>query len=169
MSTSTQAVLGRQRDGFAKAELEGFDQAGFGGAALGLVAHQVHRLARLAQDLGKALVERNHAGTGIDHEQDDVGFANGQLGLLAHAVFKTAVGDILITGRIEDAEGQVGNATLGFAPIASDTGRVIDKRDLAADEAVEQRGLANIGTTDNGDGDGHGHQFRSGGRQHSRY
>ena len=83
-----QAVLGRQRDRLAEAELIGFHQPRLGRPALGLVGDEVHVLAGLAQHLGEALVERRHAGAGVDHEQDDVGFADGELGLLAHAVFE---------------------------------------------------------------------------------
>ena len=60
----------------------------------------------------EALVERRHAGAGVDHEQDHVGFADGDLGLLAHPVFERAVGAVLVAGGIEDAEIQVADAAL---------------------------------------------------------
>ena len=43
----------------------------------------------------------------------------------------------------------------GFTPVAGDAGRVVDQREPAAGEPVEQRRLAHIGTADNGDGKAH--------------
>ena len=164
-----QPMLGRERNGLPEAELIGFHQPGFCRAALGLVADQMHVLARLAQHLCEALVQRRHPGAGVDHEEDDVGFPDGQLGLLAHAVLEAAIGHVLVAGGVENAEGEVRDAALGLAPVAGHAGRVVHQRDLAADQAIEQRGLADIGATDNGNGDGHALVFRSGRRAGGRY
>ena len=156
-----QPVFSRKRNRFAKAEAEGFDQTRLGSAAFGLVADQVHDLAGLAQNLSKALIERHHAGARVDHEQDDVGFLDRQLGLLAHAVFEAPIGHVFVTGGVEHAEAEISDMAFGLTAVAGDAGRIIDKRNLAADEPVEQRGFADIGATDNGNGDGHGRFIRS--------
>ncbi len=109
----------------------------------------------LAQHLGEALVERGYTRPGVDHEQDHIGIADGDLGLLAHPVFERAVGAVLVTGRVEHLEVQVGNVPVRLAAVACYAGRVIDQRDLAAHQPIEQRGLSDIGAADNGNGYGH--------------
>ena len=130
-------MLSRQRDRLAKAQTVGLHQARFGGTSFRLVGDQVHVLARPAQHLGKALIERGNAGARIDHEQDDVGLADGELGLLAHAVFEAAIGDILIAGGVEHPELQLGDMALRLAAVTRDAGGIIDQGDLPADEPVE--------------------------------
>src|SRR5690606_13886382 len=122
----SQTMLSRESDWLAEPKPEGFHQTMLSRLALGLVADQVHMLAGLAQDLGEALVERHHAGAGVDHEEDDVSFADCQLGLLAHAIFERAVLDVLITSRVENTEGQIGDAALGLAAVARNAGGVVD-------------------------------------------
>ena len=76
------AMLGADRDRITEAEPKGFEDAGFGSAALGLVGDDDHRRRLDPQPAADLLVERSQALAGIDHEQGRVGLAHRGLGLL---------------------------------------------------------------------------------------
>ena len=75
------AVLGRDRDRIAEAELIGFERAGLAGPALALVGDHDHRLAGAAHEIGECAVDRRQARARIDQEQDRVGAGDRRLGL----------------------------------------------------------------------------------------
>ncbi len=147
----TQPMLGGERHCLAEAERIGLHQPRFRRPALGLVGDEVHFLAGFAQHLGEALVERRHPGPRVDHEEDHVSVADGDLGLLPHPILERAVGAVLVAGGIKDAEAQISDPTLGLATVARYARRIVDERNLPADEAVEQRGFADIGSADDSD------------------
>ncbi len=121
-----------------------------------LVGNQHDRLAGTAHHFGKGAVGRRQAVLGIDDEQNNVGFLNGSLGLGAHPRFQAVIGSFFKTRRIDNLKLQIVELGIVDAPVARDARQVIDQRQLAADEAIEQRGLADIGTPDDGDCKTHG-------------
>ena len=152
------AVLGGELDGVAEAERERFENALLAGAPLGLVGDEHDRRRRAAEPAGDLLVERDDPGARIEQEQRDVGLRNGGLGLLAHPAGKRGGVLVLVTGGVDDAEIEPDEVRVALAAVAGDAGGVVDERELLADEAVEERRLADVGTADDRDGGKAGHR-----------
>ena len=62
-------------------------------------------------------------------------------------------------GGIDYFERQIAELSLAFAAVARHARFIVDQREAAADEPVEQRRFADIGPADNGDSEGHGSGF----------
>src|SRR5262249_12011230 len=58
-------------------------------------------------------------------------------------------------GRVDDAEGEITEPRPPFAAVARDSGEGVDQCEALADEAIEQRRLADIRPADNGDREAH--------------
>ena len=121
------------------------------GAALALVGDQDHLGRALAQPAREALVERQDAGASVDQEQDDVGTLDGALGEAPHARLERLAAGGFPTRGVEQQEGEIAQLRRLLANVARDARRIVDDGAAAADQPVEQRGLADVGTTDDGD------------------
>ena len=150
------AMLGRDLDGIAEAEREGFHRAGIAMLAFALVGDQQHRLVGVAGEIGKGAIVGRQAHAGIDHEEQRVGLRDRGLGLLLHARGQRALGALVEAGGIDDGEVEIAEPGLALAAVAGDARQVIDQRELLPDQAVEQRRFADIGSADNGNRKGHG-------------
>ena len=104
------------------------------------------------------LVERGDAGSRVDDEEHDIGIGDGTIGLPPHARGQAVVHHLLEPGRVDDAEIEIGEPRLPFAPVARHPRRVVDQGEPLPDQPVEQRRLADIGPTDDGGGEGHSAQ-----------
>jgi hypothetical protein len=62
---------------------------------------------------------------------------------------------LLQSGGIDHGEGDVAESAFPLAPVAGDARPVVDKRQPAADQPVEEGRLADIGAADNGDCEWH--------------
>ena len=149
-------MFGRNRRRLAETERVGIIHAGFGAARFGLVGDQNNLLARTPHEIGEGYVGRRDAGLGVDKEEDEISFADGKFRLGTHAAFERFAVNLLEPCRIDDIELQIVKLGAMDAAIAGDAGKVVDERDLAADEPVEQRGLTDIRTADYCDGKAHG-------------
>ena len=147
-------VLRRDRQRLAEAERIGLVDARLGRAALAFIGGEDHRLAGAAHQLGENLVCRHHAGPRVDQEQHQIGLGDRRLRLLAHARGKPLIPGLEPRG-IDEGDGARPKLGLGLAPVARQTGLVVDQRQLLADQPVEQGGLADIRPSDDGDGEGH--------------
>ena len=127
-----------------------FGQALLAGAALALVGDQDDLVFALAQPAGEALVHRQDAGAGIDQEQHDVGAFDGALGEAAHARLQPGAARGFPARRVEQGEGEVAQLRRRLAHVAGHARRVVDDGAAAADQAVEQGRLADVGPTDDG-------------------
>src|SRR4029077_8626507 len=76
-------------------------------------------------------------------------------GLLSHAAAQALGRGLFEGGGIDDAESEIAEMRLALAPIARDPGKVIHQCETPPDEAIEQRRLADVGPSDNGDGEAH--------------
>ncbi len=149
-------MFGRKTDRLAQSQPVGFDHAGIGGASLGLVRGEDHVGGTLAQDAGEELVIRGDPGAGVDHEETDVGHVHRPLGEPPHPALQAVVGGILEAGGVDHGEAQVAQPRLAFAQVAGHARLVVDKGQPFAHEAVEERRFADVGSPDNGEGEGHG-------------
>ena len=87
----------------------------------------------------------------VDDQDDHVGLGHGDLGLAA-ALRGDVFGGIRIdAARVDDGEDAVAPAALAVEAIAGDAGLVLDDRDPAPDQAVEQGRFAHVGSTHQGD------------------
>ena len=109
------------------------------------------RLVDAAQQLREMAVGAGHADAGVDQEQHHVAIGERGLGLRAHAARQRDRVALLQPRGVDDGEGEVAEAGLALAPVAGHARLVVDQRELAADEAVEQRRLADVGSADDGD------------------
>ena len=126
-------------------------QAGLAGAALAFVGDQDHLAGALAQPVGEGLVERQHAGPRVDQEQHHGRGVDGAFGEAAHARLERLAADRLPAGGVEQGEGEIAELRLLLAHVARHARRVVDDGAAPADQAVEQRRLADVGAADDGD------------------
>ncbi len=118
------------------------------GAALALVGDQDHLVGALAQPAGEGLVERHDAGAGIDQEQHDIRAVDRPLGEAAHARLQRVAADRLPARGVEQREGEVAELGWCLAHVARHARRVVDDGAAPADQAIEQRRLADVGPAD---------------------
>ena len=119
--------------------------------ALGFVGEQDDRLVGAAHELRKMPIGRRQAGARVDHEQDRVAIDQRRFGLRAHAPGERLAIALFEPGGVDDRECEIAEPRVALAPVARHAGRVVDQRELAADQPVEQRRFADIGPADNGD------------------
>ena len=145
------AVFCGKGDGFAQAQRIGVHHAVAAGVALRLVGDEDDRLVGAPHRGGEMPVARRYARAGVDDEQDGVTIAQGGLGLGAHAAGERRGIALLEAGGVDDGEFEVGQTRFALAPIAGHARLVVDQRELAPDEAVEEGRLAHVGPTDDRD------------------
>ena len=148
-------MFGGKRDGFAQPQPPGFDHPGLARLPFGLVGRKDHMGVLLAQDVGENLVRGQHARPGVDQEQAGIGHLDRALGQAAHPPFERVVGGIFEPGRVDHGKPHLPQPRLALAQIARDAGLVVDERKALADEPVEQRGFADVGAANDGEGEGH--------------
>ena len=153
-------VLGGDRDRLPETELICLQQAGLGGPPLALVGDDNRGLAGFAHEISKGAVGRCRACAGINEEHHCISGSDGGPRLLLHAGGQALRSSLFEARRIDGDERQVTQPRLRFAPIARDAGEVIDQCDALADKTIEQRRLADIRPSDNGDRESHDHAER---------
>ena len=121
------------------------------GTAFALVGDQDHLGRSLAQPARETLVERQDSAAGIDQEQDDIRSVDRPLGEAPHAGLKGLAARGFPPCRIEQHEGEIAELRRLLAHVAGDTGRVVDDGAPTASQTVEERRLADVGATDDGD------------------
>ena len=115
-----------------------------------LVSNHIDRFLALAQPVGKVIVKRGQARTGINQEKRDIAFLKGHFALLAHFTFDGIVKRLFQTSSIDNVESHMAKTRLAITAITRDARLVIDQRQLLADQTVKQGRLPDIGATDNG-------------------
>ena len=148
-------MLGRDRYRLAETESVGLEPTRFAGSALTLVGHEDDRFARFARDIRERMIRRNRPGARVDHEEDGIGLFDGRFGLGPHAAGQAFRSGLLQSGGIDHGEVDVAESAFPLAPVAGDARPVVDERQPAADQPVEEGRLADIGATDNGDCEWH--------------
>ena len=151
------AVVRRNGDRIAEPELVELDRGVAAGQAVGLVRHQNRRLVGAPQHVGDFVVAGVDAAPGVDHEDDDVGLADGDVGLLAGVVgdlgerFGLDFLIVLQTAGVDKRE--LDPAPIGRAvdAVARRSWLVLDDGAPFADQAIEQRGLADVRPADDCD------------------
>ena len=150
------APVGRaDRDGALHAELVELTDQRLLLVAVDLVHRGDHRLAAAAQALGEVAVFGKQACTPVEHEDHHLGFIDGELGLVHHPLH-----DRVLVLRIEAAgvdqdhrhvDPRPGHLRLGVEAVPGHPGLVGHDRAVAPGQPVEQRRLADVGSTDDRD------------------
>ena len=87
---------------------------------------------------------------GVDHEDDDVGLGDRESGLLLDARLDRVVRVDLQAAGVDDHEAPAVPLGVAVQPVARRAGAVLDDRRARADDAVEERALADVRATDDG-------------------
>ena len=85
----------------------------------------------------------------VDHEKYDVGLIDRRFRLRAHASGKAFRCRLFEPSRIYHRERNVAETGLALAPVARDTGPVVDQRQPSTDQSIEQGRFADIGSAHN--------------------
>src|SRR5581483_4726136 len=148
--SGTQPVQRRQTQRLSQAELIELDGAEKLVLIVSLVGYEDHGFGGAPQPFGHVCVGLAHAGARIDHENDDVGLIHGLLGLLFDHGRKVVGVVGSDTARIDDRERSPRPFGLTVDAIARGTGHILDDGLTLADQAVEQRRLADVRPADDG-------------------
>ena len=145
------------RHGTRLTEPEALERPHVGLAAfvVDLVDDDEHGLVRLVQHARDALVLLGEPDDAIDDEEHHVGVDERALGLPAHHA-RERLGAGARVGRepaagVDDDEPTAVPLCVELLAIAGDTGLLLHDRVAPADEAVDQRGLADVRTADDRD------------------
>ena len=122
--------------------------AGFLGHGVDFIDGDDERLAGGTQEARQLFIERSEARLAVHDQNEQGGFLDGDMGLAEDFLGdqRAVVGDE--AAGIHDFQGAA--APLGFAidAVARDAGLVGDDGAARAGEAIEERGLAHIGASD---------------------
>ena len=149
-------MLRRDRQRIAEAELVGFEPAGLARFALALVGGDDRGLARLADQIGEHPIIRHQTGAPIDQEEHRVGLFDRRLGLLDHAAGQARGRRAFEARGVDRGEFEVAETPVALATVARHARHVVDQCKPLADQAVEQRRLADVRPANDGDGEAHG-------------
>ncbi len=143
------AVHGRDRPRLTEPEAPERGRVGLAALVVDLVGDEDDGLARAAQQLDDGLVVVGGADRGVDDEHDDVGEVDGDLGLLGDPEVD-AGGVGLPAAGVDDGEAAAGPLALVGDAVAGHAGHVLDDGLAAAQDAVDEARLADVGSADHG-------------------
>ena len=138
-------MAGRNRQRVTQRQFVKFGSDHFAAHAFGLVDHQKHRAAALAQAIGDDFVLRSAAGAHVHHEQNHVGFVDGLQGLACHFVHDAVFDDRFKTAGIDHQKGLFADFAVTVMAVAGEAGNIRNDGVAGFGQAVEQGGFAHIG------------------------
>ena len=146
-------MQGRERRGLTDAErIELPDAVVLAIGVVELVHQQKDRLVAALEHAGDRLVLLGDSGAAVDHKQDDGGFLGGGERLVADGRGKDVVAlERLDTARVDD--GELAAVPIGrvIRAVARDAAGLVDDGVRGLGQAVNERGLAHVGASDDGD------------------
>ncbi len=117
---------------------------------VGLVDGHEHRELARGAAARPPPVRRRQAGRGIDDEQDDVGLGDREARLLLDPRLDRVARVDLEAAGVDDHEPPAVPLGVAVQPVTRRPGAVLDDRRARPDDAVEQRGLADVGPAHDG-------------------
>ena len=155
------AVQGRERRGLADTErIELPDAVVLAIGVVELVHQQKDRLVAALEHASDRLVLLGDAGAAVDHKQDDGGFLGGGEGLVANGRSEDVIAlERLDAARVDD--GELAAVPIGrvVRAVARHAAGLMDDGVRGLGQAVNERGLAHVGASDDGDDRFHLHSF----------
>ena len=116
-----------------------------------LVGDEQDRPARAPQVMGDFHVRRGHAVDDVHHEQHEIAFRDRRLDLSADGAVQGVAGRYEAS-RVHQPKAAAIPLRRREVAVAGHAGARVHDRFAPADDAVEQRGLADVGAPDDGDG-----------------
>ena len=140
---------------FLEAELGKFVGMGRGAVSIDLVDGDEHRFAAATEACGGFAIKRDDAFLHIDDEDDEVGGFDSELDLFERG-FRDDVGCLFPTEQanaagIDECERLAMPFGFGADAIARDAGLIVDDGNAPPNDPVEERRLADVRATDDGD------------------
>ena len=96
-------------------------------------------------------IERREPALGVDQHQRDVGFGQGRGGLLAQPALQAFRRAFVESRGVDRGEREMAETRLTAEPVPGHSGLGIDQRPARPDQAIEQRGFADVRPADDGD------------------
>ncbi|MEI9998219.1 MAG: hypothetical protein WDO13_03145 [Verrucomicrobiota bacterium] len=112
----------------------------------------------LAQQPRNGLVQRRESLARVDHEDDFRGRSQREIDLVLDRVLEAFPVLHADAAGVDEREPVVAPARAGHQPVARGAGTVEDEGNVAPGQRVEERGLADVGAADDGDGGFHKNQ-----------
>ena len=131
------------------------------GDAVALVGRDDARQRRAAQQVGELLVPGPHPGACIDDEHRDLRFGEPGACLIADRAREGVLVLEVHTAGVDQREGAPVPLALDLVAVAGDPGALVHDRLATAAQAVDERGLADVGVSDDRDLHGVGSPRRS--------
>ena len=147
---NTLPVRGRDRMHFTQPQLEEFRQLGTVLHAFGLVGHQDANLAKTPQITRNFVVLGRDTFTRVHHEQHHIGLRHGLPGLFSHLLDNAAAGVGLEATSVDGDKFVLAVFAVAIMPVARKAGEVGHDGIAGPGQAIEQRRLAHVGATDQG-------------------
>ena len=123
--------------------------------AVDLVHGHEHRVLAAAQYARDLLVERRQAGPPVDHEDYEVGLLDGRHDLIPHGRDEVRLRARIEAARVHDGGLPALEGSRAIETVPGHPGHVVDDGASAADQAIEERGLADVGTAHESDDGAH--------------
>jgi hypothetical protein len=142
--TGAATVQGGDRPRLAEPEIPEHRGIGLGTLVVDLVGDEHDRLARAPQQLDDGLIIIGGAHGRVDDEEHGIGQVDGHLGLLGDAQVDARRVDLPAAG-VDEGEVAAGPVTVIGDAVTGHAGHVLDDGLAAADDAVDERGLADVG------------------------
>ena len=150
------AMLGADRNRFAKAQRVGVERTQLTRAAFALIGQNDRGLAALANQIRKSAIGRGGAGARIDQKKDCIRMRHRCRRLRLHPRRKAIAFGLVEAGRVDNFKREIAELRVTFAPVARHARAIIDERQASPDQAVEQCRFAYVGTANDHEGEGHG-------------
>jgi len=148
-------VLRADGEGVGKAETRKLRGARRVLVQVDLVDREQQRLGGAAQHFGEILVERREAVLAVDDKEQDIRRGERDLHFRADLIGKARIDLRADAAGINNLKWIVAELAERGNAVAGDTRHIVHDGDFASREAIEERGLADIGPTDDGNSAGH--------------
>ena len=119
--------------------------------AVGLVHGEDDVGIGLTEELGHFLVDGVNASAGINDEDDEVGGVHSDEGLEGDLIGETVFIEGADASGIDEFAGILGESAGSCDAVASDAGLVKNDGDASSGQAIEEGGLSDVGSSDDGD------------------
>ena len=158
------AVQRGDRERLAEAEAHQLPDHRFATGVVDLVGDDDHGGVASTQQVGHPGIEIGHPGGDVEDQQHDVGLGDRRLGLARHLGVELVAAAHPAAG-VDEAERASEPLRLHLLAVPRHTGSFLDDRDARPEDPVDERGLAHVGPTDDGDERQRGRGCRCGGHQ----
>src|SRR5262249_43858627 len=157
----TLAMFGTDRNRIAETEPIGIKCASLAGAAFAFIGDENDALASLANHVRERTICSGGAGSRVNQKQNGIGLGDRRRCVRLHRSGEALAPGVFQAGGTDHLEGEIAELCVAFTPIPRHSRPIVDEREPAANEPVEQRRFANVRPADDRNGKGHGRGLRA--------